>query len=283
MFHRFRLSAISLALCLGFSLVIIVGGSWRLSVSEAIAADLSQADLQALHQDLGNLYQQAFEATDTGQLEQAEDIWSQAIERMPENPATWSNRGNARISQFKLDAAIEDFDQAIAIAPDQPDAYMNRGIAWEGLKEWDRAIADYNHAFELDPDDAVTLNNRGNAKGGKGDWQAAQADFEQAANLQPGLAIARINATLAKFQLGDKSEAIHQMRNLVRKYPMAADTRAALTAMLWDAGSIGEAESNWVSAVGLDPRYKKLDWVADIRRWPPVMVAALQRFLELSR
>ena len=40
-----------------------------------------------------------------------------------------------------------------------------------------------------------------------------------------------------------------------------------------------EAESNWVSAVGLDRRYKDLEWVATIRRWPPNLVVALDHFL----
>jgi len=72
------------------------------------------------------------------------------------------------------------------------------------------------------------------------------------------------------------------MRNLVRKYPQFADMRAALTAALWVNGQQGEAESNWVAAVGLDSRYKNLDWVAHTRRWPPTMVAALDRFLRLK-
>ncbi|MCM1984417.1 tetratricopeptide repeat protein [Lyngbya confervoides] len=238
--------------------------------------------LKALHQDLDQIYQQAFQATEAGDFGNAEALWTAAIERMPENPATWSNRGNARLSQFKLEEAIADFNQSIAIAPDQPGPYVNRGIAWEGKADWDRAIADYNHALELDPDDPVTLNNRGNAEGGQGHWEAAQADFERAANLRPGFAMPRINAALASYQLGQKHEALRQMKNLVRRYPMAADTRAALTAMLWDAGQRGEAESNWVSAVGLDPRYRDLDWVSHIRRWPPALVSALQRFLKLE-
>jgi hypothetical protein len=72
------------------------------------------------------------------------------------------------------------------------------------------------------------------------------------------------------------------MRNLNRKYPQFADMRAALSAALWVAGKQGEAESNWVAAVGLDSRYKDMDWVKNIRRWPPTITEALERFLNLS-
>ena len=72
------------------------------------------------------------------------------------------------------------------------------------------------------------------------------------------------------------------MRNIVRKYPKFADMRAALTAAYWVTGQKGEAESNWVAAYGLDSRYKDMNWVKNIRRWPPSMVAALDKFLKLQ-
>ena len=72
------------------------------------------------------------------------------------------------------------------------------------------------------------------------------------------------------------------MKNLVRKYPRFADMRAALTAALWVDGQQGEAESNWVSALGLDPRYRNIEWVTTVRRWSPAMISALDRFLKLQ-
>ena len=84
------------------------------------------------------------------------------------------------------------------------------------------------------------------------------------------------------YETGKKAEAIKTMRDLVRKYPMFPDMRAALTAALWTAGQQGEAESHWVAAVGMDSRYQNLDWVKEIRRWPPTMIAALDSFLNLQ-
>ena len=258
---------LSLALLLGMG-----HGVW--------AADAPE--LVALHEDLQTIYEKAFALTDQGDFEAAEAAWTGAISRMPDNPASWSNRGNARISQNKLDEAIADFNKSIEIAPDQPGPYVNRGIAWEGMGQWEKAIADYDQALAIDSDDPVTLNNRGNAYGGLGKWEEARDDFETASNLRPGFAMPRINVALSNYEIGAKLEATRQMRNLVRRFPMSADTRAALTAMLWDSGQRGEAESNWVSAVALDARYKDLDWVAHIRRWPPSLVDSLQNFLDFK-
>ena len=94
--------------------------------------------------------------------------------------------------------------------------------------------------------------------------------------------MARSSAALAAFQLGDRAEAERQLRNLIRRYPLFADARAGLTALLWQKGARGEAESNWAAASGLDPRYRQQEWLLSTRRWPPVPVESLAQFLALA-
>ncbi len=227
------------------------------------------------------LSKEAFKATNVGDFASAEMSWTRLIELFPDNPAVWSNRGNSRVSQNKLEEALADYNKAIALAPNATDLYLNRGTALEGLGRWEEAIADYNHLLELDPNDAMAYNNRGNAEAGLGRWLDAMEDYRRAADLAPKLAFARANYALALYQVGETNEAIRTMRNLIRKYPQFPDMRAALTAALWVQGKEGEAESHWVAAVGLDSRYQDLDWVKTVRRWPPLMVAALDKFLNL--
>jgi tetratricopeptide (TPR) repeat protein len=228
------------------------------------------------------LAQKAIAATEKGDFAQAETYWSQLIADFPTNPAVWSNRGNARVSQMKLDDAIADFNKAIELAPDATDPYLNRGAALEGKGQYQLAIADYNRVLEIDPKDAMAYNNRGNAEAGLGDWDTALADYRKASEIAPNFAFARANQALVLYQTGKPQESLTLMRNLARKYPMFPDVRAALTAVLWNQGKQGEAESNWVAAVGMDHRYQDLDWVKSVRRWPPAMVAALDRFLHLQ-
>ncbi|MEO0535336.1 MAG: tetratricopeptide repeat protein [Cyanobacteria bacterium P01_A01_bin.123] len=277
--RRYLLSiVISVLIAFGFSAVSLAEPVTQTALeSPAIASDLSPQDIEAI----AKLRQQAFTATSTGEFAQAEIYWSKLLDLLPENPALWSNRGNVRLSQNKLDAAIADYDQAIAIAPDAPDPYLNRGAAYEGLGRWQAAIADYNTVLSLEPNDVAAYNNRGNAQGGLGNWDAALADYQTAADLAPSFALARVNVGLAQYQTGQTDDAIRTFRNLVRKYRDFADARAALTAVLWVDGQRGEAESHWVAATGLDGRYRDLNWVRTIRRWPPAMVEALDQFLHL--
>lgn len=262
-------------ICLGLMVGMLVA-----SIPPAIAVSSKTAsDVQV---EVNALFDQAFKATGQGNFEAAEAYWSEILERYPRNAAVWSNRGNARVSQHKLQEAIEDYNQSIALAPDQPDPYLNRGTALEGLQDWQSAIADYDRVLELDPQDTAAYNNRGNARAGLGNWDAALNDYQQATKLNPGFAMARANTALALYQVGQTEEAIHQFRTLLRRYPQFADIRAALTAALWANGQHGEAESQWVAAIGLDSRYRDLDWVKTIRRWPPQLVNALGQFLSLT-
>ncbi|NEO57184.1 MAG: tetratricopeptide repeat protein [Okeania sp. SIO3B5] len=233
-------------------------------------------------EELDNLFNQALNASNNGDFANAEQLWTQILEQYPDNPAIWSNRGNIRLSQNKIEEAISDYQKAIEIFPNAPDPYLNRGIAYERLNKWSEAIADYNQVIELDPEDPVAYNNRGNAEGGLGEWEKATEDYKKASELAPEYAFARANYSLALYQIGQTQEAVKTIKSLVRKYPNFADMRAALTACLWEQGKKGEAESNWVAAVGLDGRYQDLDWVANVRRWPPTLVNSLEKFIKIE-
>ncbi len=233
-------------------------------------------------EQVNELRQKAFAATELGDFPTAEGYWTQLIELWPDNPVGWSNRGNSRVSQNKLDEAIADFNKSIELALDEADPYLNRGTAYEGQGRWEDAIADYQRVLAINPNDAMAYNNLGNAKAGQGKWDEAIASYQKAVELAPNFAFARANYALALYQIGKTEQALREMRNIIRKYPQFPDVRAALTAALWVEGKQGEAESHWVAAVGLDRRYKDLNWVKDVRRWPPVMVAALEKFLTLK-
>ncbi len=274
---RFNPFAVGLALFL--SLFLCLGHSHSANAANVSAAlsELSQQDIQTI----GKLRQAAFEATRSGQFDLAETQWSKLIEQLPQEAAVWSNRGNVRVRQNNLEGALADYSQAIAIAPTEGDPYLNRGAVWEAMGQWEKAIDDYNVMLSLNPDDPAAYNNRGNAEAGQNEWALAIADYQAAITLQPSFSLAYGNYALALYQTGDIQQSMQIMKSLVRKYPSFVDMRAALTAALWDQGQPGEAESNWVAVVGLDGRYKDLNWVEKVRRWPPKMVSALEKFLTL--
>jgi tetratricopeptide (TPR) repeat protein len=244
-------------------------------------AQISEGDLAEIRSAV-RLTQTAIQAAKQGDLLTAEKIWSDLIETFPENPALWSNRGNTRAGLNQFEAALADLNEAIRLAPDQVDPYFNRGAILEQLQRFTDAIADYDKAIELDPGEAIAYHNRGNAYGSLGNWEQARQDYQQATELDPRFAWAAESYALALYQVGEEQAALDRMKAIVRKYPLFADARVALTAMLWGQHQFGEAESNWVSAAGLDERYRDLDWLKTVRRFPPKLLSDLENFFKLQ-
>jgi tetratricopeptide (TPR) repeat protein len=248
----------------------------------AVPPALAAASAPAPPRSLAAAFERALSASREGRFGDALPLWDQVLELAPSDAAAWSNRGNVRLALGDAEGAIADQGQAMLLDPQSVDPHLNRGVAEESLARWEAADADYRWILERDPEDASALYNLGNVEGSRDDWAAARRCFEAAALARPGFALARSSAALAAFQLDDLEAAEGELRRLIRRYPLFADARAALTALLWQRGARGEAESHWAAASGLDPRYRQADWLLQIRRWPPRPVQALAQFLALD-
>ncbi len=228
------------------------------------------------------LFEKALAESQDGNFIQAEKDWSVYLKDNPNDAAALSNRGNIRLALGDPRGAIKDQTKAIEISPEDLDPYINRGIAREALQLWEEASDDYNYVLKKNPKDISALYNLGNVMGSMDNWIEAKRLFSQAASSNNAIAMARSSEALAIYQLGDLDLAEKKIRVLILKYPLFADARAALSALLWHKGFIGEAESNWAAAAGLDIRYREKDWLLNIRRWPPNPTNDLVSFLSLE-
>ena len=225
------------------------------------------------------LFEKALQESKEGNFIQAEKDWSFYLNENPDDAAALSNRGNIRLALGDAQGAIRDQTKAIEISPEDLDPYVNRGIAEESLKLWEDASNDYNYVLKKNPEDVSALYNLGNVMGSMDNWIEAKRLFSKAASSNNAIAMASSSEALALYQLGDFELAEKKIRILIRKYPLFADARAALSALLWRKGFTGEAESNWAAAAGLDIRYREKNWLLNIRRWPPSPAKDLIAFL----
>ena len=229
------------------------------------------------------LFEKAIQESQDGNFIQAKKDWDLFLNDNPDDAAALSNRGNVRLALGDPEGAIIDQNRAIEISPEDFDPYLNRGIAEEALKLWEDASNDYKYVLKKNPNDVSALYNLGNVMGSMDNWSEARSLFSQAASSNQNIAMAMSSEALSIYQLGDFELAEKKIRLLIRKYPLFADPRAALSALLWRKGFIGEAESNWAAAAGLDIRYRDKNWLLNIRRWPPNPTNDLVTFLALEK
>ena len=225
------------------------------------------------------LFDKALQESKDGNFIEAEKDWNLFLNDNPYDAAALSNRGNIRLALGDPQGAIRDQSKAIEISPEDLDPYVNRGIAEEALKLWQDASNDYNYVLKRNPKDFSALYNLGNVMGSIDNWSEAKRLFSLASSSNNNIPMSRSSEALAIYQLGDLELAETKLRILISKYPLFADARAALSALLWRKGFTGEAESNWAAAAGLDIRYREKNWLLNIRRWPPNPTNDLIAFL----
>ena len=228
------------------------------------------------------LFREALNFSSEGQFNNALEKWNDYLETYPDDPAALSNRGNVKLVVGDPKGSIIDQNRAIELNPSELDPYINRGIANESLGLWLQAKEDYLYVISKDKENFSALYNLANVEGSLNDWEKARSLFYQAAQYNPGFAMARSSEALANYQLGNFEASEKELRKLIRRYPTFADARAALTALQWSKGKSGEAESNWIAAVELDPRYAQEDWLLEVRRWPPAPVDDLMKFISIK-
>ncbi len=228
------------------------------------------------------LFDQALKESKEGNYSAALEIWTQLLESFPNDALAWSNQGNVRFALGDVEGAIADQTKSIQILPTEVDSHLNRGIAEEALKLWDAAENDYSWILQHEPDNPYALYNLGNVQVAQKNWIEAKALFGKVFLADSGFILARSSHALSTYQLGKFDDAESELRLIIRKYPMFADARAALSALLWRKGFFGEAESHWAAASGLDNRYGNQNWLLNVRRWPPLPIQDLLAFLDLE-
>ena len=227
----------------------------------------------------------------------------------PGNPDWIEGRAQVAVDAKRFDRAVADYTaliDAVDVARDPGAAARfraGRALAYEGLYAWPLALADYDETLRLAAaggflPDPYILNARGNVRASTDDWAGAREDYAESARLfqsskgfksgasttqrLDGAVYAASNAALALAQLGDETGAIAEAEAVARRAPNSADMRAALAALYYSRGRVADAEEAWERACGRNVgcgKYRDLDYVRRIRRWPPVMVDKLDAFL----
>lgn len=95
---------------------------------------------------------------------------------------------------------------------------------------------------------------------------------------------ARIKKALMEYQVGKVRECILHLEDEEVALRGDAEVHAALAAVLYSErpSQLSLAEEQWDVATEFDSRYSSIDFVEKNRYWPPAMVSALKKFLQLQ-
>lgn len=225
-----------------------------------------------------------------GLYRDAIDSYTQALSRASANrdlaAGILSNIGLCLTKVDQLDQALEVFRQAIARAPQMAEAHLYLADALYVKGHWEQAIASYQQSLRLNLIDARVYNNLGNALAEIGRRSQAIESYKAAVALKPDRAAVHRNLGNAYIAEEDFDAAEQCYRKAMILQPDSAESVNVWGNLLLQRHQLDSAEQAYRRAILLRPEY--VEAVANLgtslmrQRRPKEAAECYRRALELN-
>jgi protein O-GlcNAc transferase len=236
-----------------------------------------------------DLIQRALASHQKGQLDQAAELYEQALKLEPQNFAALQFFGVLRAQQGRnveavrmmetalalqpenlgalinysqvlmgagrVQDALATLDRALAIKPELFETLYNRGIALAQLGRNAEAVSSFDKALVLRPDAAHCLYNRGLSQSSLSWREDALASYDRAVALQPGFAPAWHNRGNVLRELGRPAEALESYDKALALTPQDAPLLYSRGSALSELGRQDDAVASFGQALALQPQF----------------------------
>lgn len=223
----------------------------RLPEAEAIYRQV----LQSIPDQPDALHLLGVIAHQTGRGIEAVDLITRAIAARPGFLEAHNNLGNVLQELGRLDEAVANYRKAISLKPDFAQAHNNLGNTLRCLGQCDEAAGSLLKALELNPEYAQAHCNLGNVFRDQGRLEDAIASYTKAREINLNLAEAHINLGLALQDLGKPDEAVAAFQKAISINPENAEVHNNLGLALLDSGKLEEALPSLQRAIDINPDY----------------------------
>jgi protein O-GlcNAc transferase len=259
------------------------------------------------------LFQQAQQAHQAGQLPQAETLYRQtlhldrsfapahqflglvyaqqqrweeglvhlreATRLKPKDAAAWINRGEAERRAGLFTEAEASFRQGLACQPQSPEGWFNLGVLLGQRHDLNGAISCYEKALEQQPGHTQAAYNLGNTFLALGKFRTAQECFQHALRWNPSHASAWVNLAVTHREFGEHADAHYALRKALHWQPDSLEAIHNLAQLEEAAGHGAETHAYWQHMARLRPQDDLLQLRTDlVGPIIPLSQAAITRY-----
>jgi Flp pilus assembly protein TadD len=138
-----------------------------------------------------------------GKLNDAEAIYRQILQTVPNHPHALHNLGEIAYRVRRFDVASDFIRKSIALEPNNASFHNTLSAIAFAVGDIELADREARHAVKIDPNLSFAHGNLGNALIGSGDYHGALASFEKAIELDSKNAIAHDGLGATLLMMGD--------------------------------------------------------------------------------
>ena len=102
--------------------------------------------------EIDELIEKGDEAARSGQLERAEQVYTQVIENAPEFSEGWNRRATVRYYRLDYSGSLEDINRTLALEPRHFGAIWGKGMILGLQRDFIGAIQAFEKMLEITPD-----------------------------------------------------------------------------------------------------------------------------------
>lgn len=176
---------------------------------------------------------------------EAEAIYLQVLEQVPDEPDVLNFFGVLRHQQGRHDEALALLEQAIRRDPDRPSAWLNLANVLIERGFHDDAVKALNNVIVLDPQAVMPHNNLGILHTRRGEFTEAEQALKRALAIDPEVGFVHYNLASLYFRTGRLQEcAAHNLRAVAARHGKSAKARKLLSRSLYMMGERERAIDN---------------------------------------
>ena len=210
---------------------------------------------QSLPASLQPLMQQAVNLHRAGRPAEAEPIYAQILERVPDFPEGLDLRGVALSQLGRHSDALHSLQRAVQLQPLSPMFRHNFGRALQAAGQLEAAQVTFEQVLRQIPDFPEAHFNLANVIKSRGNTPAAIVAYENLLKLAPQHPRVRYNLGNAYMDMGRFRSAVNMFRESLKVRPQDAEALNNLAVSLGHLGEDAESEATYHESLKLRP-----DW-----------------------
>lgn len=191
--------------------------------------------------NIKNILQKAIGLHQSGQLEQAEELYNNILDTEPLHSDSLHLLGLIAYQTRKLEEAFLLIEKAVSVCPDSPLYLNNLGLVLKDLRRYDEAISACKKALKLKPDFAEACNTIASICEDQENHEEALHYYQKLIILQPDNEQTYYKMGYLFKQIGQQEKAVNAYKMAIEIVPSYAEAWNDLGNIVSERGELKEA------------------------------------------